>query len=111
MNFLNQEPKNFRAPSARFFSIILWAPSFKAAPPSTLSWIRPWPQVPYSTSRHCEMPLRQADKRLLHCSVLLQVSTQLEQFELIVRTGKNSVKFLNQLLRIGPKAKWEISRE
>ena len=42
MNFLNQESKNFRAPSARFFSIILWAPSFKAAPPSTLSWIRAW---------------------------------------------------------------------
>ena len=42
MNFLNQESKNFRALTVRFFFIILWAPSFLAAPPSTLSWIRPW---------------------------------------------------------------------
>ena len=48
MNFLNQESKNFRVPSARFFSIVLWAPSLQAATPSTLSWIRPCLQENHS---------------------------------------------------------------
>ena len=50
MNFLNQESKNFLALTARFFSIILSAPSFQAAAHSPLRWIRPWERERHSES-------------------------------------------------------------